>query len=210
MKEKIWFKNSKELKLCAYLIYRDNAAKVPAVVFAHGLYSGKDSSRNYRIAEHLVNKNFASLLLDFSGHGESEGILENDFLTQQLDDLDAALNYVQALDIIDKHKIGVNGSSTGGIVAMIKSINDDRIKVLCLRAPPSQGFHHLAPRVRVPTLIIQGEKDPSCQENKLLFALLTCKKKLEIVKGAGHLFEDPELEEQMAKISVDWLVSQLS
>lgn len=210
MKEKIWFKNRRGLKLCAYLMHQDNAAKVPVVIFAHGLYSNKDSSRNYRIAEKLLSNNFASLLIDFSGHGESEGILEDDFLSQQLDDLDALLDQVQTLDVIDKQRIGVNGSSTGGIVAMVKSINDDRIKVLCLRAPPSQGFHGFAAQVKVPTLIIQGEMDPLLQENKRLFDLLTCEKKFELVKGAGHLFEDPKLEEQMAKITVDWFLYHLS
>ena len=210
MKEKIWFKNRRELKLCAYLMHQDNAPNVPAVIFAHGLYSGKESSRNYTIAEQLVSNNFASLLIDFSGHGESEGILEDDFLSQQLDDLDALLDHVQTVDVIDKQRIGVNGSSTGGIVAMMKSIKDDRIKILCLRAPPSQGFHSFAAQVKVPMLIIQGEMDPLFQENKRLFDLLTCEKKFEIVKGAGHLFEDPELEEQMAKITVDWFLSHLS
>jgi len=209
MKEKIWFKNKKGLKLCAYLMHRDNIKKVPAVIFAHGLYSGKESSRNYRIAEQLVSNNFASLLIDFSGHGESEGTPEDDFLSQQIDDLDALLDHVQTLDVIDKRRIGVNGSSTGGIVAMMKSINDDRIKVLCLRAPPSQGFHGFAAQVRVPMMIIQGEMDPLFQENKRLFDLLTCEKKFEVVKGAGHLFKDPKHEEQMVKITVDWFVSHL-
>jgi pimeloyl-ACP methyl ester carboxylesterase len=209
MREKIWFRNSKGLKLCAYFVYTAEMHEVPAVVFAHGLYSNKDSSRNYAIAERLAKNNIAAFLIDFTGHGESEGAIQDDFLAQQLDDLGSLLDHVENIEVIDMKRIGVNGSSTGGIVALLKSIDDQRIKVLCLRAPPSHGLEHFALKVKVPTLVIQGERDPLLQDNMQLFNSLVCEKKMEIVKGAGHLFEEPEVGERMISITTEWFMHHL-
>lgn len=73
MKDKVTFENNKGFRLVADIIGLEKGIAQPVVIFAHGLNSSKNSKRNLYIAEGLVEKGFCCFLLDFTGHGESEG-----------------------------------------------------------------------------------------------------------------------------------------
>jgi pimeloyl-ACP methyl ester carboxylesterase len=69
----------------------------------------------------------------------------------------------------------------------------------------------LLARVQAPTLLIVGGDDRAVIEmNRDAYAQLTCKKKLEIVPGATHLFEEPGALEAVARLAGDWLVEHLA
>jgi pimeloyl-ACP methyl ester carboxylesterase len=148
--------------------------------------------------------------LDFTGHGDSEGSIGPDFINQQVADLGAALDWVATRKEIDSERIGVNGSSTGGNVAILRAATDPRIRVLVLRSPPCEGLYEVARRIAVPTLIVQGELDPVRVQTRRLFEVLTCEKKYTLIKGASHLYETPEALDQMIRATVDWFVDKLS
>ena len=60
-------------------------------------------------------------------------------------------------------------------------------------------------RVQAPTLLIVGGDDvPVIELNERALAQLQCEKKLEIVPGATHLFEEPGTLEQVARLATDW------
>jgi pimeloyl-ACP methyl ester carboxylesterase len=60
-------------------------------------------------------------------------------------------------------------------------------------------------RVKAPTLLIVGGNDPEVLEmNRSAYGKLTAPKKLSIVPGATHLFEEPGTLEQVAKLAADW------
>ena len=60
-------------------------------------------------------------------------------------------------------------------------------------------------RVQAHTLLIIGGLDEDVIElNKDAFIQLQCYKKMIIVKGATHLFEEPGKLEEVAKLSTDW------
>jgi len=61
------------------------------------------------------------------------------------------------------------------------------------------------PRVQAPTLLIVGGRDePVIAMNRTAFAQLHCEKRLEIVPGATHLFEEPGTLEEVARLARDW------
>ena len=61
------------------------------------------------------------------------------------------------------------------------------------------------PSVTAPTLLIVGGHDePVIEMNQAAYDLLTCEKKLVIVPGATHLFEEPGTLEQVAKHATQW------
>ena len=61
------------------------------------------------------------------------------------------------------------------------------------------------PRVQAPTLLIVGGQDePVIGMNREALARLRCEKKLEIVPGATHLFEEPGTLEQVARLAREW------
>jgi pimeloyl-ACP methyl ester carboxylesterase len=64
------------------------------------------------------------------------------------------------------------------------------------------------PQVKAPTLLIVGGADvPVISLNEQAFRLLRAEKKLEIVPGATHLFEEPGALEQVARLARQWFRS---
>ena len=62
----------------------------------------------------------------------------------------------------------------------------------------------------VPVLLIVGGKDFAVIEmNRKALARINSKKKLVIVPGATHLFEEPGTLDQVAQLAADWLVENL-
>ncbi|MCR4306559.1 MAG: alpha/beta hydrolase, partial [Candidatus Yonathbacteria bacterium] len=65
-------------------------------------------------------------------------------------------------------------------------------------------------KVSAPTLLIVGGKDFGVIElNEQALAALSCEKKLEIVSGATHLFEEPGALLQVAALAVEWFKKYL-
>ena len=61
--------------------------------------------------------------------------------------------------------------------------------------------------VRVPTLLIVGGNDDGVIElNRKAYAELHCEKKLEIVPGATHLFEESGALEEVSRLARDWFL----
>jgi pimeloyl-ACP methyl ester carboxylesterase len=59
--------------------------------------------------------------------------------------------------------------------------------------------------VRAPTLLIVGENDDQViQLNREALEQLRCEKRLIIVPGATHLFEEPGALDEVARLARDW------
>jgi pimeloyl-ACP methyl ester carboxylesterase len=64
--------------------------------------------------------------------------------------------------------------------------------------------------VRAPTLLIVGERDhPVIAMNRDALARLESEKRLEIVPGASHLFEEPGTLERVAQLAAAWFERHL-
>lgn len=207
---KVFFKNSRGLKLAAGIEGLGKRTTPPVVIFAHGLNSSKDSPRNTFIAEGLVERGFCVFLLDFTGHGESEGVASDISVEQFVQDLDAALNYIKNLKGIDAARTGICGSSLGGTAALVKAATDKRIKALALRSSPGEGYYEYAGKVSTPTLIVQGDDDPIMKESLVLYEKLAGEKKLALIKGADHLYTKEEHLKEAREAIVQWFVEKLS
>ena len=65
-------------------------------------------------------------------------------------------------------------------------------------------------RVKAPTLLIVGERDhPVIAMNRDALAQLESEKRLDIVPGATHLFEEPGTLEQVARLAAAWFERHL-
>jgi len=108
------------------------------VIMCHGLGSNKDRD-TYTILEKIFNDHHLSTFrFDFFGHGESEGKFEDLTISKCVEDLHAAISYLETLSFVDKNKIAVQGSSMGGMTALLAGAADKRIKALLLFCPPSK------------------------------------------------------------------------
>ena len=135
--KKFNFKNSKGQNLIGDLFLPEGEGKFPLVIFVHGYRSTKGGSKAKAFNKILPQKGISFLAIDLSGRGESDGKFEDTTVTQYIDDLKSAIDYVITLDEIDSEKIGVIGSSLGGIITLQESSKDNRAKALVLLSPVS-------------------------------------------------------------------------
>ncbi len=209
MKEKVTFENNKGFRLVADIIGLEKGKPQSIVIFAHGLNSSKNSKRNLYIAEGLVEKGFCCFLLDFTGHGESEGGASDVTVEQFVQDLGASLDYIQRIEGIDTAKIGICGSSFGGTAALVMAASYKRINALALRSAPAGGYYQYANKVHIPVLIVQGDADPIMKESLILYEKLAGEKRLALIKGADHLYSKEEHLREARQAIVEWFVEKL-
>jgi dipeptidyl aminopeptidase/acylaminoacyl peptidase len=112
----------------------------PGVVLCHGLVSGKDSEKWLAFAVAFEEEGYAVLRFNFMGCGWgnewSEGDFQDTTLTGRINDLRAALDFLESGDKVDSSRIGVIGSSFGGCI--IIAANDSRPKAYVAMATPSR------------------------------------------------------------------------
>ncbi|MCR4330557.1 MAG: dienelactone hydrolase family protein, partial [Patescibacteria group bacterium] len=107
--------------------------------------------------------------------------------------------------------IGLFGASTGAAAALqVAAGFHSRIAAVVSRGGrPDLAMEELG-EVAAPTLLIVGGEDYGVIDlNEQAFAALRCEKKMEIVPGATHLFEEPGALEQVALLAVAWFKKYL-
>jgi alpha/beta superfamily hydrolase len=132
MNEKIYFKNKKGLKLCGIISNPTGNNMKPIVILCHGHSTGKDSSTNKALEKVLNDSNVSTFRFDFSGHGESEGNFEEINISDAVSDIFSAIEYLKSLNY---SKIGLEGSSFGGISAIMVASKISNLFVLALKCP---------------------------------------------------------------------------
>ena len=180
------------------------------VLFAHGSGSGRLSSRNNFVARSLQDAGHATLLTDLLTEEEERadagtGYLRFDigFLAKRLE---AATTWLAGSADTRLLDIGFFGASTGAAAALVAAAEmPDAVHAVVSRGGrPDLAGDHLA-KVKAPTLLIVGSRDvPVLPLNEDALAKLRCAKKLEIVPGASHLFEEPGTLEVVSRLAASW------
>lgn len=138
MEEKVFIKNKRGLKLAGILHYPDRAKKYPAVILLHGFAGYKEEKHIKKLAEDLVKSGIIAIRFDSSGFGESEGTPENDYrISNYLNDVEKAYDFVVSLDYVDRERIGLWGHSMGGMVSIIFASKHLEIKAVCAVSAPN-------------------------------------------------------------------------
>jgi putative phosphoribosyl transferase len=186
------------------------------VLFAHGSGSSRFSPRNQYVAGVLNNAEIATLLIDLLTSKEDEIDVytrqyrfDIELLTQRL--LSAA-EWLKKNPVTQRLSLGLFGSSTGAAAALIAAakIPSDVRAIVSRGGRPDLAMEYLKD-VRVPSLFIVGERDTVViDSNKKGMAQVPAEKRLEIVSGAVHLFEEPGKLEKVAKLATAWFLDHLS
>jgi dienelactone hydrolase len=186
------------------------------VLFAHGSGSSRLSPRNRHVARVLNEAALATLLVDLLTPEEEAIDARTAHLRFDISLL--AERLVAATDWLADHpdtrglRVGYFGASTGAAAALVAAA----VRAAAVGAVVSRGGRpDLAGRalalVRAPTLLIVGGRDAQVLElNREAFAQLTCEKRLEIVPGATHLFEEPGALDRVALLARDWFQRYLT
>lgn len=176
------------------------------VVFAHGSGSGRFSPRNNFVARHLQQHGLATLLLDLLTPDEADDrrkVFDIDLLA---DRLLLAKAWLEEEPRTKELSIGYFGASTGAGAALQAAAREpSNIQAVVSRGGRPDLAEPYLPSVTAPTLLIVGGWDePVIEMNQSAYELLTCEKKLIIVPGATHLFEEPGTLEQVAEHAGKW------
>jgi putative phosphoribosyl transferase len=178
------------------------------IVFAHGSGSGRLSPRNNFVARHLQQNGLATLLLDLLTPDEAEdrrNVFDIDLLADRVLLTKA---WLEQEPRTKKLGIGYFGASTGAGAALQSAAREpSNIQAVVSRGGRPDLAETYLPSVSAPTLLIVGGWDePVIEMNRTAFELLICEKKLVIVPGATHLFEEPGTLEQVANHACAWFL----
>lgn len=175
------------------------------VLFAHGSGSGRYSPRNNFVAGILRQARVGTLLFDLLTEEENltyENRFNIELLTERL---------IKATDWIRKYPstknllVGYFGASTGTASALkaATGIGPFVRAIVSRGGRPDLALDEIE-KVRSPTLLIIGENDPGVIKlNQQAYLLLNTTKKLEIIPGATHLFEEPGALQKVAELARD-------
>jgi pimeloyl-ACP methyl ester carboxylesterase len=191
-----------------------NAAAI--ILFAHGRGSSRYSRRNRFIAAHLRAAGFATLLFDLLTAAEEAiavrarrarvdiGLLAGRLI--------GATDWLAQQPSLCDLRIGYAGASTGTAAALIAAAErPDAIHAVVSRSGRPDLAGRALPRVRAPTLLIVGGDDaPAIELNRAAFGQLRAEKRLAIIAGATHLFEEPGALDQVAALTRCWFDCHLA
>lgn len=185
------------------------------VVFLHGSGSNRFSPRNAFVARALERAGFATLLVDLLT-AEEQAI---DGETQELRH-DVSLSAARAVAILDwlEHEptlralpLGLFGASSGAAAALIAAARrPKRVAAIVSRGGRPDLAEQVLPEVSAPVLMLVGADDHAVLElNRAAALRLNATHRLELVSGAGHLFEGPGSIEQAAELGTRFFRERL-
>lgn len=187
------------------------AESIGLVVFAHGSGSSRHSPRNNFVAETLRERDLGTLLFDLLTETEDQD-RENRFDIPLLTDrLVRVTEWVRSRSKMSAHSIGYFGASTGAAAALRGAARPEtEIDAVVSRGGRVDMAAEVVDDVTTPTLLVVGGEDESVLElNREVHETLSCEKDLQIVEGAGHLFEGPGELEAVADRAADWFTNYL-
>ncbi|HVM86981.1 MAG TPA: acyl-CoA thioester hydrolase/BAAT C-terminal domain-containing protein [Puia sp.] len=180
------------------------------VIFSHGSGSSRMSPRNRMVANRLHEKNFGTLLFDLLSTAEDryyENRFDIELLTKRLV---GATEWLEAHHAAKSCRIGFFGASTGAASALKAASYLSQIKAVVSRGGrPDLAIDNLR-YVDAPTLLIVGSLDYDVLRlNKEAFIQLAGEKKMEIIEGATHLFEETGMMDKVIDLAVGWFEKYL-
>jgi len=187
------------------------------VVFAHGSGSSRKSPRNRRVAGVLNQGAIATILIDLLTVEEeavdartAELRFDINLLVRRLT---AITDWVDGRPDLKSLGIGYFGASTGAAAALAAAANrPETVRAVVSRGGRPDLAGPALSQVLAPCLFIVGGDDPVVVRlNREAIAQLPRKteRRLEIVPGATHLFEEPGALDIVAVLARDWFQKHL-
>lgn len=181
------------------------------VLFAHGSGSSRHSPRNRFVAASLNEAGLATLLFDLLTAAEEldrTHVFDTALLAGRLTD---ATRWLLDRPEAQGLAVGYFGASTGAAAALGAAAEPDSpaVAVVSRGGRPDLAGPRL-PEVTAPTLlIVGGEDDVVLDLNRQAREQLRCESRLEVIRGATHLFEEPGTLEKVAELAREWFTDHL-
>jgi pimeloyl-ACP methyl ester carboxylesterase len=131
MERTLSFRDQAGHRVCAILA-TPPAETSRLVLLCHGFLSNKNSTTNKTLTRLLLEHGIATLRFDFFGQGESEGPFEALTVGTALDQTMRALESAKSMNY---QRLGLIGSSFGGLVAVLTAAGRTELAALGLKCP---------------------------------------------------------------------------
>jgi dienelactone hydrolase len=187
------------------------------VVFVHGSGSSRHSPRNQYVAQTLQAGGLATLLFDLLTAYEEESDMQTRYLRFDVNLL--ARRTAGVLEWLDLQpyaygmKKGLFGSSTGAAAALMAAAElPDQVDAVVSRGGRPDLAGTALRDVEASTLLIVGGSDDvviDLNEQAIQHMSADTEKKLVVVPGASHLFEESGALEEAARLARDWFQAHL-
>jgi len=177
------------------------------VLFAHGSGSSRNSPRNRAVAGHLHRSGLGTFLFDLLTDAEGRDrsrVFDIPLLAgrlRQAHDTLARLPEGAGLPI------GYFGSSTGAAAALTAASGREDVAAVVSRGGRPDLAAAAFPGVAAPVLLVVGGADAAVLDlNEEARARLPGIAVLEVIPGAGHLFEEPGALERVCDLAASWFL----
>jgi pimeloyl-ACP methyl ester carboxylesterase len=204
------------------VVVRSGSARLPGVldvgvdpsgivVFAHGSGSSRLSPRNQTVARTLNARSFATLLFDLLTPAEARQRVNVFDIALLGSRLAGAIAWLESSEVAGL-PVGLFGASTGAAAALVAAASSpDAVDAVVSRGGRPDLAGAALAAVTAPTLLIIGSEDDGVLAlNRRAAAQMTGRVTLEVVPGAGHLFEEPGTLDAAAQLAGDWFLAHLT
>ena len=185
------------------------------VLFAHGSGSSRHSPRNRAVAATLQCEGLGTLLIDLLTPAEERADTARGHLRFDIDFLSrrllAVMDWLARAPATRKLRLGLFGASTGAAAALVAAARQPaRVGAVVSRGGRPDLAGAALGDVRAPTLLVVGGEDHTViGMNAEAHGHLACEKKLVVIPGATHLFEEPGALEEVARLASSWFLRHL-
>lgn len=185
------------------------------VLFAHGAGSSRHSPRNNFVADDLREGGLATLLIDLLTPEEKDIDRRTRRIRFDIDRLAervvGATDWLQEQSETEGLEVGLFGSSTGAAGALIAAAErPDVVEAVVSRGGRVDMAEPVLGEVKASTLCIVGGRDLQVLRlNRQALEQLRAEKRLEVIPGAGHLFEEPGALDEVARLAREWFQRHL-
>ncbi|AEI62950.1 dienelactone hydrolase family protein [Corallococcus macrosporus] len=188
------------------------ATGVAVLVRGHG--SSRRGATDLEVARLLQNEGLGTLAVDLLTAAEEEACRERDLrfnLGLFGGRLAGVARWLRRAPRTNGLRIGYFGAYTGAAAALAAAaLRPEAVDaVVCRGGRLAQPGTTLA-RVRAPTMLIVGSEDTAALEpHRRAHAAMTAEKRLEVISGATHRFEEPGALTQMVDLACLWFLQHL-
>jgi len=132
MRRKFFFPSYEEIKICGFLSNPTSSLDTLITISCHGFLSSKESRTNTALEKKLSKTGLSILMFDFFGHGESEGDFAELTISESVDDVLSAIAFLKQSGYT---RIGLVGSSFGGMASLLAAPKTTDLVFLALKSP---------------------------------------------------------------------------
>jgi putative phosphoribosyl transferase len=202
-----------ELRLPGQLVLPESGRGV--ILFAHGSGSSRLSPRNQFVAREFKQAGLGTLLLDLLSEDEESEDLETRELRFNIpllaERVTGATDWLLDVPEARDAAVGYFGASTGAAAALVAAAaSPGPVGAVVSRGGRPDLAGDSLGEVKAPILMIVGGEDHAViGMNVEALDALQCEKRLEIVPGATHLFEEPGALEEVSRLALAWFLQHL-